>query len=57
MLKVYKNGVLDLSVKVANEAAKHHVRRFVEVSTAQVYNSDSVLIALSKCPHAPETKR
>jgi len=34
---VYAEKVLDLSVKVATEAAKQKVDRFVEVSTAQVY--------------------
>lgn len=34
---VYNEKVLDLSVKVATEAAKQKVDRFIEVSTAQVY--------------------
>jgi len=34
---VYAEKVLDLSVKVATEAAKQKVDRFVEISTAQVY--------------------
>jgi len=35
--EVYKEKVLDLSVKCATEAVKQGVDRFVEVSTAQVY--------------------
>lgn len=38
--EVYKEKVLDLSVNCAKEAAKHKVQRFVEVSHAQVYDSD-----------------
>jgi len=37
--EVYKEKVLDLSVKCATEAKKHNVDRFVEVSTAQVYEA------------------
>jgi len=36
---VYAEKVLDLSVKVATEAAKQKVDRFIEVSTAQVYEA------------------
>jgi len=36
---VYAEKVLDLSTKVATEAAKQKVDRFVEVSTAQVYEA------------------
>jgi len=36
---VYAEKVLDLSVKCATEAAKQKVDRFVEVSTAQVYEA------------------
>jgi len=36
---VYAEKVLDLSVKVATEAAKRGVEKFVEVSTAQVYEA------------------
>jgi len=36
---VYNEKVLDLSVKVATEAAKRGVDRFIEVSTAQVYEA------------------
>jgi len=36
---VYAEKVLDLSVKVATEAAKQQVDRFIEVSTAQVYEA------------------
>jgi len=37
--EVYKERVQHLSLSCAAEAAKHNVRRFVEVSTAQVYDS------------------
>jgi len=36
---VYAEKVLDLSVKVATEAAKRQADRFIEVSTAQVYDA------------------
>lgn len=36
---MYAEKVLDLSVKVANEAAKQGVDKFIEVSTAQVYEA------------------
>jgi nucleoside-diphosphate-sugar epimerase len=36
---VYAEKVLDLSTKVATEAAKQKVDRFIEVSTAQVYEA------------------
>ncbi|KJE89679.1 NAD-dependent epimerase/dehydratase [Capsaspora owczarzaki ATCC 30864] len=38
--KIYEEKVLSLSVCVAKEAAKRGVKRFIEVSTAQVYSSD-----------------
>jgi nucleoside-diphosphate-sugar epimerase len=37
--EVYKEKVLDLSVKCATEAAKQGVERFIEMSTAQVYDA------------------
>jgi len=37
--EVYKERVEHLSLACATEAAKHNVRRFIEVSTAQVYES------------------
>jgi len=37
--EVYKEKVLDLSIKCATEAVKQHVDRFVEMSTAQVYKA------------------
>jgi len=40
VVSVYKEKVLDLAVKCANEAVKRGVGRFVEVSTAQVYSPD-----------------
>lgn len=36
---VYAEKVLDLSVKVATEAAKRDTEKFIEVSTAQVYEA------------------
>jgi len=36
---VYKERVYHLSISCAKEAAKHNVRRFIEVSTAQVYEA------------------
>jgi nucleoside-diphosphate-sugar epimerase len=38
---VYKEKVLDLSVKCATEAAKQGVERFIEVSTGQVYDPNN----------------
>ena len=37
--EVYKEKVFDLSVRVAEEAKKRGVKKFVELSTAQVYDS------------------
>lgn len=42
IVQVYQERVYGVSVNCAKEAAKTGVRRFVEVSTAQVYNSDKV---------------
>jgi len=36
---VYQENIIDVSVTCANEAAKHGVKKFVEVSTAQIYDS------------------
>lgn len=36
---MYAEKVLDLSQKVAAEAAKQHVDKFIEISTAQVYEA------------------
>jgi len=36
---VYQENIIDFSVTNANEAAKRGVKRFIEVSTAQVYDS------------------
>lgn len=36
---MYAEKVHDLSLKVANEAAKQKVDKFIEVSTAQVYEA------------------
>jgi len=37
---VYKENVFDVAVKCATIAAKHGVKRFIEVSTAQVYDGE-----------------
>jgi len=37
---VYQESVFDLSVKCAHAAAKFKCKRFIELSTAQVYSSD-----------------
>jgi nucleoside-diphosphate-sugar epimerase len=36
---VYQENIIDVSVTNANEAAKRGVKKFIEVSTAQVYDS------------------
>jgi len=38
--EVYKENIVDVSVTCGNAAAKAGVRRFIEVSTAQVYDAD-----------------
>ena len=52
-LKVYKDHVYQLSLNCARKAAECKVKRFIEVSTAQVYSSDKVKIStlymVSKC--------
>ena len=45
--EVYKEKVLDLSVKVATKAAELGVPKFIEFSHAQVYAHGKVHIALS----------
>ena len=40
--QVYKERVLDVAVNCAREAVRSGVKRFIHVSTAQVYNSDKV---------------
>lgn len=42
LLQVYKERVLTVAVNCAQQAAKCGVKRFIHVSTAQVYNSDKV---------------
>jgi len=37
--EVYKENIIDVSVTCANAAAKRNVKKFIEVSTAQVYDS------------------
>lgn len=41
---VYKEGVFDLSIACAKAAAAAGCRRFVELSTAQVYAADKVRV-------------
>lgn len=41
-LQVYKERVLDVAVNCAREASRTGVKRFIHMSTAQVYNSDKV---------------
>ena len=42
---MYEEKIFLLSVTVAKEAAKRKVKRFIEVSTAQVYESGKVFTA------------
>eukprot|EP00003_Mantamonas_plastica_P011050 TRINITY_DN2061_c0_g1_i4.p1 TRINITY_DN2061_c0_g1~~TRINITY_DN2061_c0_g1_i4.p1 ORF type:complete len:271 (-),score=98.45 TRINITY_DN2061_c0_g1_i4:101-913(-) len=39
--QTYEEKVLQLSINLANEAMKHNVEKFIELSTGQVYASDS----------------
>jgi len=48
---VYKENVLEVAVKCATTAAKHGVKRFIEVSTAQIYDGEK-----SKHPYKEEGK-
>ena len=41
-VQVYKERVLTVAMNCAQQAAKTGVKRFIHVSTAQVYNSDKV---------------
>jgi nucleoside-diphosphate-sugar epimerase len=36
---VYKENIIDLSVKCGKVAARHGVKKFIEVSTAQIYDA------------------
>ena len=40
--QVYKENIIDVSVACGKAAAKAKVKRFIEVSTAQVYDADKV---------------
>ena len=42
VMQVYKERVLDAAVNCAREACRTGVKRFVHLSTAQVYNCDKV---------------
>lgn len=51
--KVYHERIYQVSVNCAKEAAKRHVKAFVAVSTAEIYDADQVktrskLIALTR---------
>ena len=48
-VQVYKERVLDVAVNCGQEAAKTGVKRFVEVSTAQVYDCDKVSVSVCVC--------
>ncbi len=54
--EVYKENILDVSITCGKAAAKYGVKRFIEVSTSQVYTADKVLnpSSILKCV---ETKR
>ena len=41
-VQVYRERVLTVAMNCAKQAAKTGVKRFIHVSTAQVYNSDKV---------------
>ena len=41
-LQVYKDGILKLSLNCAKQALKSNVKRYIEISTAQVYSCDKV---------------
>lgn len=43
--QVYREKILDLKKKLAAEAVKQGVERFIDVSTAQVYEAGKVRIA------------
>lgn len=45
--EVYQDRIFNLSVNCAKEAAKHKVKVFIEMSTAEVYESNTV--SLRKC--------
>jgi nucleoside-diphosphate-sugar epimerase len=38
--EVYKENIIDVSITCAKAAVKHNVKRFIEVSTSQVYHGD-----------------
>lgn len=48
--QVYKERVFDVTLNCAREAAKTGVKRFIEVSTAQVYDCDKVMAC--QCVHS-----
>ena len=50
MLQVYKERVLTVAVNCARQAVKTGVKRFIHVSTAQVYNCDKVRVWQSTMP-------
>ncbi len=42
-LQVYRDGIYKLSMNCAREAARQGVRKYIEISTAQMYSTDKVL--------------
>jgi hypothetical protein len=40
--KIYKENIVETAKTLANAAAKYKVKRFIHVSTAQVYDSGNV---------------
>ena len=40
--KVYNDGVFKLSMNCAEQALKSNIKRYIEMSTAQVYSCDKV---------------
>ena len=57
IFKVYKEGVFKVSLNCANQAAKQGIKRFIEVSTAQVYSGDKVSVYTKIYPTETESAR
>lgn len=47
--EIYKERILKLSVNCAKEAAKRNIKVFVEMSTAEVYDSNQVTVGCMQC--------
>ena len=41
-MQVYKEGILKLSLNCATQSVKSGIKRYIEVSTSQVYTGDKV---------------